>query len=153
MKKKKTLFTQHLLALVADIVCISVHGESSRVVVETCSWRRYCLALVQSLVLQPHQSLSPHVLVELLNRVEQVLDHRVIDFVLEPNNETNKQTRLSSQRRQSSHSLRGNPQNTELGPLQSEKLWQRLTLQMGHNINPNVILGPSQRFSRTRRVH
>lgn len=27
------------------------------------------------------------------------------------------------------------------------------TLQMGHNMNPNVILGPSQRFSRTRRVH
>lgn len=42
------------------------------------------LALVQTLVLQPHQSLPPHVLVELLNGVEQVFDHRVIDFVLKP---------------------------------------------------------------------
>lgn len=27
------------------------------------------------------------------------------------------------------------------------------TLQMGHDMKPNVIRGPSQRFSRTRRVH
>ncbi len=40
---------------------------------------------METLILQPHQSLPPHILIQLLNRVKQVLDHRVIDFVLESN--------------------------------------------------------------------
>lgn len=37
--------------------------------------------------------------------------------------------------------------------LVSSLLIECCTLQIGHNMNPNVIRGPSQRFSRTRRVH
>lgn len=44
---------------------------------------------MQTLILKPHQSLSPHILIELFDRIEQVLDDRVIDFVLK-GNETNR---------------------------------------------------------------
>lgn len=75
----------YLLALVADIVCVSVHGKACRVIVEACSWSSYCLTLMQALILQTHQSLSPHILIELFDRIKQILDDRVIDFVLEGN--------------------------------------------------------------------
>jgi len=73
----------YLLALVADVISISVHGKACGVIVEACSWSGYRLTLVQTFIFEPHQSLSPHILIQLFNGVEQVLDHRVIDFVLQ----------------------------------------------------------------------
>lgn len=86
-KKERPRSQWYLLALVADVIGISVHGEACGVVVETGARRSYCLALVQTFVFQPHQSLSPHVIVELFDRVQQVLNHRVIDFVLQTRKE------------------------------------------------------------------
>ncbi len=139
---------------------------------ETCSWCGYCLTLVQTLVLQPHQCLSPHILIELLNGVEQVLDHRVIYFVLEANIKTQNKpvfmkrillnhcvcVSVMSNAEQTSQRLRGKQHSRlsllyKLSFIYSVAWWKHLTLHMGHNMKPNVIRGPSQRFSRTRRVH
>lgn len=82
------LNSQYLLALVADIICISVHGEACGVVVETCPGGGDGFTLMQTLILQPHQSFSSYVLIQLLDRIKQVLNHRVIDFVLKAQEET-----------------------------------------------------------------
>jgi len=79
---------RYLLALVADVVGVSVHGEAGGVAVEPGARRGDGLALVQALVLQPHQGLPPHVLVKLPDGVQQVLDHQVVDFVLDKNKQT-----------------------------------------------------------------
>ena len=64
----------HLVAFEADVVGVALHGESFGVLVETRSGRRDGLRLVQSFVLEPHQSLALHVGVQLADRREEVVE-------------------------------------------------------------------------------
>lgn len=72
----------YLLALEADIVGISVHGKSGRVTVEPRTGCGDGLRLVQPFILQPHQRLPPHVLVQTADWFQQLLQHVVFDRTL-----------------------------------------------------------------------
>lgn len=86
----------YLLALVADVVGVSVHCEAGRIIVEAGTRRGDGLALVQPLVLHSHQSFPPYVLKQLLDRVQQVLDNRVVDHVLGGKMQQPSQVRVNS---------------------------------------------------------
>ena len=66
------------LTLEADVVGVALEGEAGWVAVKSGSLRRNCLAFGQAFVLQPHERLLLHVLVELVDWVEVLFQSFVI---------------------------------------------------------------------------
>ena len=64
-----TEFTSYLIAFIAHIVGISVHGKPRGVLVEPCPWGGDGLRLVEPLVLQPHHGLPLHVAEQVPDRL------------------------------------------------------------------------------------
>ena len=80
--KKGDYSPANLVAFIADIVSISLHGEGSWVLKESTSWSCDGISFVKSLILQAHQSLASNIVVQLSERVQERVKYLVFYFIL-----------------------------------------------------------------------
>ena len=80
--KKAYYSWANLVALVADVVSVSLHGKGCWILKESTPGSCDGITLVQPLVLQAHQSLASHVVIQLSERVQERAQHLVFYFTL-----------------------------------------------------------------------
>ena len=80
--KKAYYSWANLVALVADVVSVSLHGKGCWILKEATPRSCDGITLVQPLVLQAHQSLASHVIIQLSEGVQERAQHLVFYFTL-----------------------------------------------------------------------
>lgn len=80
--KKAYYSWANLVALVANVVSVSLHGKGCWILKESTPGSCDGVTLVQPLVLQTHQSLASHVIIQLSEGVQERAQHLVFYFTL-----------------------------------------------------------------------